>query len=67
MNWFFTRNRIALNLDLVHSVEFSPSDAPPDCARLLFTTADMLKTQALVLVGEDAAKLFRELYSHSLE
>lgn len=67
MNWFFTRNRIAINLDLVHSVDFQPEDAPPTSARVLFTSANLVTTTAIVLLYDDAAKLFRELKSYSPE
>ena len=67
MNWFFTSNRIAINLDRVISVRFTPGTGTPTEAELRIEDHSRMPGPNIILLNEDAQKLFTELWAYSPE
>ena len=67
MNWFFTVRHMAINLDRVLSVRFNTDNGKPTEAELEIVDHSTMRGPNIILLNEDAQKLFTELRAYSPE
>jgi hypothetical protein len=67
MNWFITTRHLAINLDRVISVRFNTDNGRPTEAELEIIDHTSMRGPNIILLNEDAQKLFNELSAHAPE